>query len=373
MADWLQQEMNRRYHEVSQLFPLMQGEEFEQLKADIDANGLREAIWLHPDGSIIDGRNRHRACIETEIRPKFRTWNGSGSLVGFVVSMNLHRRHLNESQRAMVAAKIADMPAHRPEKSRSIDLLSQDDAAYQLNVSVPSLKRAKQVMEQGTPELQEAVEQGDIAVSLAANVAKNLPEDRQNEFVALVHSGMTAPQAKRELTRQEKQAPPPLPPNQYRVIYADPPWSYDNSGFDQSAASQYPTMTVDEICDLPVDERAADESVLFLWATSPLLPEALLVMESWGFEYKASRVWIKDRAPGMGWFGKTRHELLLIGVRGQGHPLEKLDSVIEAPVTRHSAKPPIVYEDIERCYKGPYIELFARIEREGWESWGNEV
>ena len=166
---------------------------------------------------------------------------------------------------------------------------------------------------------------------------------------------------------------PPLPEGKYAVIYADPPWSYDNSGFDQSAASIYPTMTVEEIADLPVGDLAGDECVLLLWATSPLLPEAFEVMEAWGFEYKASRVWIKNRAPGIGWFVNTRHEFLLIGVRGQGHPKEKLDSVIEAPVTRHSAKPHLLYDEIEWCYDGPYIELFARNEREGWECWGNEV
>ena len=119
MADWLQQEMNRRYHEVSQLFPLMQGEEFEQLKADIAANGLREAIWLHPDDSIIDGRNRHRACIETETRPEFRTWNGGGSLVGFVASMNLHRRHLTYDQRVGIALKLEPAFAEEARKRQA--------------------------------------------------------------------------------------------------------------------------------------------------------------------------------------------------------------------------------------------------------------
>jgi len=179
---------------------------------------------------------------------------------------------------------------------------------------------------------------------------------------------------KREIAEAFPPPPaPPLPTGKYAVIYADPPWSYDNSGFDQSAASIYDTMSVEDICEQPIGDLAGDECVLFMWATSPLLPEAFRVMEAWGFEYKASRVWIKNRAPGIGWFVNTRHELLLIGVRGQGHPKEKLDSVIEAPVTRHSAKPHTVYDEIEWCYDGPYVELFARNEREGWESWGNEV
>ena len=100
--DW-ETEIHREYHEVASLFPLMEGDEFDALKADIAENGLLEPIWLHPDGRIVDGRNRHRACIETETPPRFETWSGRGSLVSFVVSKNLHRRHLTSSQQAVIA------------------------------------------------------------------------------------------------------------------------------------------------------------------------------------------------------------------------------------------------------------------------------
>ena len=103
-------ESERRYHEVANIFPLMQGDEYEGLKADVATNGLLEPVWLHPsDHSIIDGRNRHRACVDLDIAPKFRYWDQQGSLVSFVVSLNLKRRHLDEGQRGMVAAKIANM------------------------------------------------------------------------------------------------------------------------------------------------------------------------------------------------------------------------------------------------------------------------
>ena len=98
-------ELQRKYHEVADIFPLMTGEEFDALKADISVNGQREPIWLHPDGSIIDGRNRHRACIDLDIAPHFRTWDGNGSLVAFVVSLNLHRRHLTSGQKRSLLRK----------------------------------------------------------------------------------------------------------------------------------------------------------------------------------------------------------------------------------------------------------------------------
>jgi len=109
MTDWVEQEIQRKYHQVANLFPLLDGPEFDELKADIAANGLIEPIYLHPDGSILDGRNRHRACIETETRPRFETWRRNGSAVQFVVSKNLHRRHLTSSQRAAISLDALEM------------------------------------------------------------------------------------------------------------------------------------------------------------------------------------------------------------------------------------------------------------------------
>lgn len=343
-------EIHRSYHEASAIFPLLEGAEFEALKADIAANGLIEPICLHPDGSVLDGRNRHRACIETEIEPRFKTWDSRGSPMAFVVSMNLHRRHLNETQRATVATKIANMHQGARtdlEPSANLQKVSRAEAAKMLNVSPRTVATVAKI-EREAPDLIPEMEAGN----LTAHAATKKLRQRQYE---------TMPK-------------PELPKGKYRVIYADPPWQYDNSGLAQSAARHYLTMSQEELCALPTGELAYERSVLFLWATSPLLPEALEVMEAWGFKYKASRVWIKNKSPGIGWFIKTRHEFLLIGVRGNGmHPSQKLDSIFECPVTRHSEKPQKIYEDIESSYEGPYIELFARNKREGWETWGDEI
>ena len=167
---------------------------------------------------------------------------------------------------------------------------------------------------------------------------------------------------------------PPLPLGKYRVLYADPPWAYRNSGFDQSAASEYQTMEVEAIAALPVRDLIEGNAVLFLWVTSPILPAGLQVMSAWGFEYKASLVWEKDRAPGMGWWVNSKHEYLLVGSCGDvGTPREKPDSIFRHPVGKHSEKPPIVRSMIESMFAVPYLEMFARSNCEGWTSWGNEV
>ena len=209
-----------------------------------------------------------------------------------------------------------------------------------------------------------------------------MPEDDFEEHIAKVKSSgqeITTSDLYRKIRNIEREhmhaekKSQPFPDGKYSVIYADPPWKYDNSGFDQSAEEHYPTMSIEEIKSLDVQTLAGEPCVLFLWATSPLLPEAIEVIKSWGFEYRASRVWIKERAPGIGWWVKTKHEFLLIATKnGNAHPDIKLDSIIHGENKIHSRKPENVYTDIEACYSGNKIELFARERRDGWEAWGNE-
>ena len=172
----------------------------------------------------------------------------------------------------------------------------------------------------------------------------------------------------------------PLPQDRrYAVLLADPGWAFEEGTADPSRRiekNHYPTMTTEAICALPVKNLATPDAVLFLWTPSSHLPEALQVMSAWDFEYAASAVWVKDRI-GMGHWVRNRHELLLIGARGEmPHPASgaRPDSVIEAPRREHSRKPDAAYEMIERMYPElPKIELFARVRRDGWDAWGNEV
>lgn len=395
-------ESDRQYHEVANLFPLMQGEEYEGLKADIKANGLLEPVWLHPDNhTIVDGRNRHRACVDLDIAPKFRYWDGKGSLVSFVVSLNLKRRHLNESQRAMVASKIANMGKGNPTGANqysggngSIELIPQEKAAEILNVGVASVKRAKVVQEYGTPELVAAVESGRVAVSAAAVIAQAPPRE-QVVIVAqgpkqIVEASKQIRAEKTEKRREERKARneemcAELPtlvdlPSRFDLVYADPPWRYEfNQTDNRVIENQYPTMALEDICAMPVSDITIPNAVLFLWATFPKLEEAFQVVNAWGFKYRTAIVWDKVRM-GQGIYTRQQTELLLIAIKGNMYSPESnyagnFRSLVSIERSQnHSEKPKEFYGIIEGLYPDcTKVELFARNKRDGWYSWGNQA
>lgn len=163
----------------------------------------------------------------------------------------------------------------------------------------------------------------------------------------------------------------------FPVLYADPPWQYEHAKTESRAIeNHYPTMDLSEICRLKVASIATPDAILFLWATSPKLAEAMKVLEAWGFTYRTSMVWVKNKV-GMGYYARQQHELLLIATIGSPPtPPESArpSSVVTRPRGEHSAKPPVFYEIIERMYPElKRIELFCRASRKGWSAWGNEA
>ncbi len=178
-----------------------------------------------------------------------------------------------------------------------------------------------------------------------------------------------------------------FPKKKYQIIYADPPWSYRDKRNKHprlcgGALVHYQTMTLYEIIQLPVKEIADDNCMLFLWATFPNLPEALMVIKAWGFQYKTLGFsWIKTNRKngkpffGIGHYTKSNCEVCLLAVKGK--PVIQsnfVSSVIIAPRQAHSRKPAIVRDKIvELCGNLPRVELFARERLSGWDVWGNEV
>lgn len=161
--------------------------------------------------------------------------------------------------------------------------------------------------------------------------------------------------------------------NRFACIYADPAWKYGNQGTRAATDDHYGTMTVDEICALPVREFAADDAHLHLWTTNAFLFEARRVMEAWGFEYKSCFVWVKPQM-GIGNYWRVSHEFMLFGLRGDCPFLARDEkSWRELPRGRHSAKPDRIRQMIEKVSPGPRLEMFARDVIEGWNAWGNQL
>ncbi|MCG8584691.1 MAG: MT-A70 family methyltransferase [Pirellulales bacterium] len=171
----------------------------------------------------------------------------------------------------------------------------------------------------------------------------------------------------------------------YSTILADPPWQFQNRtgkvAPEHRRLLRYPTMSLQEIMDLPVGDRAADKSHLYLWIPNALLLEGLKVMEAWGFQYKTNLVWFKVRKDGgpdgrgVGFYFRNVTELVLFGVRGSMRTEQAGRTQVNLFPTRkreHSRKPDEIYEIVEACSPGPYLELFARFPRSGWSQWGNE-
>lgn len=168
----------------------------------------------------------------------------------------------------------------------------------------------------------------------------------------------------------------------YQIIYADPPWRYDQKGLQGAAEKHYSTMSLEDICKLPVGSISAKDSILFLWATFPQLPAALRVISAWGFKYKTvAFLWLKKNRKadswffGLGFWTRGNAEVCLLATRG--HPKRqssKIHQFIISPIEAHSKKPDIVRDKIvELAGDVPRIELFARQTTPGWDVWGNEV
>lgn len=172
----------------------------------------------------------------------------------------------------------------------------------------------------------------------------------------------------------------------YATVLADPPWQFQNRtgkvAPEHRRLLRYPTLPLEEILRLPVAQLANANAHLYLWVPNALVPEGLRVMEAWGFTYKANLVWYKVREDGgpdgrgVGFYFRNVTELVLFGVRGNMRTLAPGRRQVNLIATRkreHSRKPDELYDVIEACSPGPYLELFARHPREGWTQWGNEV
>ena len=372
----------RKLHPLAELFPEMNPAEYEELKADIEKQGQLEPVLLHPICQrIVDGRHRARAVQELGLILKTIPFEGPPeALFDYVLSMNLRRRHLTASQKAVLALRVEKYEAEKAsirrkmtqnnktgEKLRAEEALlppqrgkARDIASKIVGVSARYITDAKKI-ESYAPHLLEKVSRGELTIKRAVLEADRASRKKLVSYL-----------------KREK-------PQTYQVLYADPPWFYGETQdrFEKDlglAIAHYETIKDRDLAEIlqKLELEIADNAVCFLWTTNPMLPRALEILKRWGFNYKTNLCWVKNRPfpAGLGFYFRSQHEILLLGTKGSFQPLTKevISSVFSQVPREHSRKPDEIYEIVEKLYPDcNYLELFGRTQRKGWDCYGNQL
>lgn len=362
--------------EFSALIPPLTEEEYAGLERSILEEGVREPIvtWR---GVIVDGHNRYE--IATAHGLDFDTveygFDSRDDAKLWMIENQLSRRNLETIDKGILAQAYVAIEKERANnrKTAGINLpdYSQEGESYdfagaRFGVSGKTVRRVERIMEQpNSEEIIADIRAGNSSISSAEKQIREA--EKKAERQAAIEEAKAQP-------RSASYVDIFATDNKYRVVYADPPWSYNdkqNTTRLGGAEKHYGTMPLEDICAIkPPTEK---DAVLFLWATSPLLREAFDVIDAWGFEYKTSFVWDKV-APGLGHYNSVRHELLMVCTKGSCTPDvgTRPDSVVSIERTEHSAKPAYFRDLIDELYPiGRRVELFAREAHDGWDVWGD--
>ena len=362
--------MNYKYHKYANIFPLIEGNEFEELKKDIKQNGLIESVVLYQD-QILDGRNRYRACIDTGVTPNFTKYMGD-SPIEYVVSLNLKRRHLTASQRAVIALDVLPLLEEEAKKRQATSTggfepqlvakmpqggtgKAREKAGDVFNVGARYIQDAKKLKEE-TPEVIEDIRLGKKTIS---EVTKKIKIERRKKDIAKQRKDIESGEAK-------------LPEGKFEVIVVDPPWQYhDDSVYDPKGfrgTTTYPTMTIEEIKKEKIP--FADDCVLWLWTTHKFMRHTFELLDAWGFEEKAILTWVKQKM-GIGRWLRSKSEFCIMAVKGKPTiQLTNQTTVLQADATQHSRKPDEFYKMVDELCIGRKLDYFSREKRKGWEVYG---
>lgn len=371
--------------EFKTLIPALTDEEYKGLEESILKDGCRDALVLWGD-ILIDGHNRYEICTRHNIPFKAvqKEFASRDDVVIWIIKNQFGRRNLPAYERAKLALRLKPVIAEKAKEKqaeyhgnqyesglsqKSVEVQKPIDTQKELakvaGVSHDTIAKVEKIEQKATPEIKTQLQTGEISINQAYKTVKK-EENRQKRQENIEKQIAQKPSERYvDIYKTDKK---------YRVIYADPPWSYgDKQNIDGlgGAEKHYPTMSLNDICDIPIP--AEENAVLFLWVTSPLLEDAFKVIRAWGFKYKSSFVWDKI-AHNMGHYNSVRHEFLLICTKGSCTPdVKKLfDSVVSIERTEHSRKPKEFRDMIDTLYPiGNRLEMFARESADKWDVWGN--
>jgi len=314
----------------------------------------------------VTGYTMGRACVSLEYLLEDDRWktlgDGFEDIDRFLETIDLSQFKIAVDKRKKLAKKLGELQA------------TQRATAKALGVTKSTVNRDLQPVPSGTKE--------SVASDIGIPEKETVPDGTPAPPPVLSMAGEDAVRKLERSTKLPKERDPDveIPDGKYPIIYVDPPWKY-TSGDQHTDTTQetvigthYPSLTIAELCALPVKDLAHTDAVMFMWVTSPLLEEAFDVIKAWGFDYKTSMVWDKVRH-NVGNYVSVRHEFILICARGTAPKVAHLvDSVYEEERTVHSRKPAYFRNLMDELFPdGPRIELFAREKCEGWDSWGDEL
>lgn len=377
--------------EFQGLIPPLTADEYQGLEQSILAEGCRDALIVW-DNTLIDGHNRYQICTKHNIpfKTSEKAFESRDDAMLWIIDNQNSRRNLSEYVKFELKDKKTEILSrkgkekqieagktygenHPKEVSSIIDKTSKHDTrkiiAGELGWSTGKTAQAKIVKEKAPEEIKTKLRAGDMTINQAYQSIK------REEKIEAVKEKFTEP------TTETKSIDIYTTDKKYNIIYADPAWSYWEGG-QKNQSLHYATMSLDDICNLPVKNIAYTDCILFLWVTYPILQESFKVIESWGFKYSTvGFVWVKKNKNadtpfiGCGSWTRANSELCLIATKGTVLRLDAgISQIIESPIDEHSKKPAIVRKLITKLVgELPRIELFSRQATDGWDVWGNEV
>jgi N6-adenosine-specific RNA methylase IME4/ParB-like chromosome segregation protein Spo0J len=364
--------------EFKGIIPPLTDEELRLLEESINQEGCRDplVVWKE-EGILLDGHNRYRICqsIGADFKTIELSFPDRLAATKWMVTNQLGRRNLVNFQRCELVAylekKIAEDAKKRQEATRfgaAVPMLvppsspgkTQDKMADLAELSHGTWDKYKAIKDKIDDDTKQALREGDISINAAYTELKREEKRKQ-----------------RELDFQEKVATPP-PAGKYRCIVIDPPWPMEKIQREvrpNQVAMDYPTMSIEEIKDFPIEAMADDAAHVYMWTTQRFLPDAFEIMEAWDVDYIFTMVWHKPGGFQPVGLAQYNCEFVLFGRRG-GLPFadtKNFMACFEAERREHSRKPDEFYDVVRRVSPGPRIDVFSREPREAFDQYGNET
>lgn len=368
------------------LIPPLSQEEFSQLEANCLSDGIMHPIitW---QGAIVDGHNRYNIATKHNLpyQTESKEFDSEGDAIIWIIKHQFGRRNLNAYNRGLLALEMKEVFREKAKENlkqagesfgRGIEKPCQNsdnpimnnrpidtkkEIAKIANVSHDTIAKVEKIKEKATPEIKEQLVKGDISINKAYQKVKSeeKKEERRQDI-------------RKQVEQIEKGELPELK-GLFDVVSVDPPWpygrEYDPDG--SRVANPYPEMSIQQIKG--IDIHAKNDSVLFLWTTHAFLKDAFDIANQWGFEYKATIVWDKEKM-GMGAWLRMQCEFCLLCIKGKPFwDNTKHRDIIRSSRREHSRKPDEFYTLVSQVCEGRKLEYFSREAREGWEIFGNDI